>query len=490
MKPTREQEAILQAVCDMAARSGSVRRETIKIEAGAGTGKTTMLVMTTKSLKQANPETKILYLAFNKEIKKEAEGKFGDMADCLTVHGIAHRALQIGKTKRPLRRLYRGDVQSVLGSSISGEDVDAILRVMTNFCQSGDSWPSAKHVPERDTRRGGTLGNEQAEWFAEKAGELFMGISPDEPTKANLPFEVYLKYWQMIGAPGLSEYDIVLFDEAQDANPVIMAALEMAGNVVYVGDRHQSIYQFTGAVDAMSLSQGRSLPLTQSFRFGPKMANLANAILNKKHNPPDHPLKGSPYIITRLDDVDRERLHTRIFRTNMMLIREAMVLCDRRMPFSIAGNNDEFVKIIKSIKALINQEHWAVYHPLVKRFKGWDSLRSAAHGDDDSRDLTQAVKIAEEYGDRLDQVIGILSGSLSSSDPRVILTTAHRSKGQEFKQVQLMPDFDDVIDRAAKSPGRWDAEINLLYVACTRAIEVFESRSTYLNSNIMPKLMR
>jgi len=487
MIPTQEQKAIIDAVCQMADESGQTLRRTIKIEAGAGTGKTTMLIMTTKALIERNPNTRILYLAFNKAIQREASDKFGRLADCQTVHGMAHAKLKIGKTKRPLRRLYRRQVQQVIGNHISDSDAETILRTLTNFAQSGDAWPGPENVPGK-AGGGSTVTSAQKNWFAEQASHLFCAVAPDQASDLNLPFDIYLKYWQLVGAPGLRDYDIVLFDEAQDANPVIMAALEMAGNVVYVGDRHQSIYRFTGAVDAMSLSRGKSYPLTNSFRFGPEIAHLANVILAQKSRPPSTTLKGSNQIITRIDGIDRGRAHARIFRTNLTLIREAMLLCDRGTPFALAGDNREFVDILKSVQGIKDEKPWLARHPLVKRFKGWDSLQAAAHQDDDARDLTQAVRIAEEYADRLDQVISILAGERGSENPTVILTTAHRAKGREFKQVVLMPDFDEVIERARSNRSRWDDEMNLLYVASTRAINVLENRSSFMQSEILPKL--
>lgn len=487
MRPTREQQAIIDAACQMADESGQTLRRTIKIEAGAGTGKTAMLLMTTRALVERSPHTRILYLAFNKAIQREAKEKFGELADCQTVHGMAHTKLEIRKTKRPLRRLYRQQVQQVIGNHISDGDAETILKTLTNFVQSGDAWPSQTNAPSK-TSGGAPISAAQKNWFAEQASQLFCAVAPDQPSDLNLPFDVYLKYWQLVGAPGLRDYDIVLFDEAQDANPVIMAALEMAGNVVYVGDRHQSIYRFTGAVDAMSLSRGKTYPLTNSFRFGPEIARLANVILGRKYHPPENDLRGSTQIITRIEDVNRSRPHARIFRTNLTLIREAMILCDRGTPFALAGDNREFVAILKSVQAVLEEKTWLVHHPLVKRFKSWDGLQAAAHQDDDARDLTQAVRIAEEYGDRLDQVISIIAGEIASNDPLVILTTAHRAKGREFSQVVLMPDFDEIIDRAKSNRARWEDEMNLLYVAATRAIHVLENRSNFVQTEILPRL--
>ncbi|EIR4881561.1 hypothetical protein LW377_004528, partial [Salmonella enterica] len=55
--------------------------------------------------------------------------------------------------------------------------------------------------------------------------------------------------------------------------------------VVLVGDRHQQIYRFRGADNAMDtpqLEHADRLWLTNSFRFGPEVANVANRLLALK----------------------------------------------------------------------------------------------------------------------------------------------------------------------------------------------------------------
>src|SRR3546814_3378366 len=53
--------------------------------------------------------------------------------------------------------------------------------------------------------------------------------------------------------------------------------------LLYLGDEHQSIYAFRGAQDAMASLPGGAYhyPLTQSWRFGPRTAQLANLMLRE-----------------------------------------------------------------------------------------------------------------------------------------------------------------------------------------------------------------
>jgi superfamily I DNA/RNA helicase len=483
LEATQEQARILTAVRSMIA-CDQTRQQSLKVEAGAGTGKTTILGMATKALHAYRPGVRILYLAFNKDIQTEAKEKLGRQADCYTVHGLAHRVLSINRTRRAVRPLYKSAVIRILGNHIGADDADIITRTLTGFAQSGDAWPDKRHCPKKG-RNGGALSAAQREWFAERAGDLFCAVTPDQKTTENLPFDLYLKYWQLIGAPGLRDYDVVLFDEAQDASPVILAALDSAGNVIYVGDRHQSIYQFTGAVDAMSQQPGTVFPLTRSFRFGQPIADAANQILSWKYAPPVNRLTGAPTIESRIGEVDRNRAHARIFRTNRALIREAIVLADRGIGFEMAGNNQDFVRILIDTHHLQSNEAHRVKHPLVRSFDSWSALLWAVEGKDDTRDLSQAVRICEEHEDRIPEIIDFMKEGGSRTRPaRVLLTTAHRAKGREFNQVVIAPDFDEVVERARNNRALWDAEMNLLYVACTRAIEALEVKSSFLGRGL------
>lgn len=85
--------------------------------------------------------------------------------------------------------------------------------------------------------------------------------------------DIYLKLWAL-SEPNIPKADYVLFDEAQDADPLMLGILlkQRSTQVIYVGDAHQQIYAWRGAVNAM-----RQLPLpesrlTTSFRFGEEIA--------------------------------------------------------------------------------------------------------------------------------------------------------------------------------------------------------------------------
>lgn len=478
--PTREQQAIIDASVDMV-KGSSGNDGAIKTLASAGSGKTSTLIDIGKAIHSIYPEAKILYLAYNREIKMEASRKFGDMAESFTMHGLAHQELGMRSISRRLGNIHGGHVRDVVGRHISDSDVGIIQAGLTSFTQSPDTWPALHHIPTRV--RGISVSEDRRLKLLASLEEFVFALIPENKTsELPLPHDMYLKYWQMIGSPGLDRYDLVMLDEAQDANPVILGALEGAGRSIYVGDSHQAIYQWRNAVDALQKVYGRGFPMTQSFRFGQVIADTANQILAYKHDKPDYPIRGFERLNSYIGEVDRREQHARIYRTNRSLIREALVLRDRMIPFAIAGNNDELKNIISSVWALKNGNSKGVRHPFVKYLKTWEAAEEAAEKDADGKEINQAIKIVEEFENRVPEILDILENANDENKARVIMTTAHRSKGREWKNVIIASDFDPVIERAKGKKHLWDPEMNLLYVAATRAMICLEVNCEWLRS--------
>ncbi|EHP6639173.1 AAA family ATPase, partial [Salmonella enterica subsp. enterica serovar Schwarzengrund] len=73
-KTTAEQNAIIEW-----------KGNHLVVNAFAGTGKTSTLV----NYAEANPESKMLYLAYNRAVRDEAERKFPYNVECKTSHQLA-----------------------------------------------------------------------------------------------------------------------------------------------------------------------------------------------------------------------------------------------------------------------------------------------------------------------------------------------------------------------------------------------------------------
>lgn len=485
--PTKEQQDIIDAVMEMVMEPGK-KIGAVKALAAAGSGKTSTLIMISKKILEAKPGAKILYLAYNKVIKDEAQEKLGHLVTAQTTHSMAMSHTLDRKKGRNIGSLNANHVGICLGSHVSDINRKLVIATMTKFCNSIDASARTIHVPSRFN--GIAISDDRKKEIVELTDELFWEVCP-EGGNIEIPVthDSYLKYWQIIGSPGLNEYDCVTVDEGQDSSPVVLAALENANCAIYVGDSEQAIYGWRDAINGLEKVSGKCYPITQSFRFGPVIADLANLILSQKHQKPSFSVKGFQNLNTTIGNVDRKSKNARIFRTNRSLIREALVLKDRNILFAIAGNNDEFRDMIESLLIVkedkdVRESGRYIKNSKVKYLKTWENIIEEVNNGSDANDLYQGVKLLEEFDGRVHEIIDILSNYKDESTAKVVLTTAHRSKGREWNQVIISPDFDPIIERAKESKAQWDPEMNLLYVTVTRAMQRLEINSVFLNELI------
>ncbi|MBC2632120.1 UvrD-helicase domain-containing protein, partial [Salmonella enterica subsp. enterica serovar Enteritidis] len=155
----------------------------------------------------------------------------------------------------------------------------ACLTSLNNFLYSADLAPSLAHLPGENDRcgldAGKILGAVQVLWREMSSSDSRFPVTHD----------TYLKLFQL-STPDLSlKWDLILFDEAQDANPVTSHfVLNQRCSVILVGDQYQQIYRFRGAENALNAAElvdANRLWLTNSFRFGPAVAEVANALLRE-----------------------------------------------------------------------------------------------------------------------------------------------------------------------------------------------------------------
>lgn len=88
--------------------------EVLKVKAFAGTGKTKALLEFAKS----RPKDKILYVAFNKAAKEDAELRFPFNVKCSTMHGLAYGAI-LAQADLPQAKLERQLSNSTIASLLS-----------------------------------------------------------------------------------------------------------------------------------------------------------------------------------------------------------------------------------------------------------------------------------------------------------------------------------------------------------------------------------
>ncbi|MEH3742599.1 UvrD-helicase domain-containing protein, partial [Escherichia coli] len=261
--PTDEQSAIIHW-----------QGQKLVVNAFAGTGKSSTLVQ----YALANPDSRILYLAYNRAVRDEAERKFPFNVECKTSHQLAWSRFGRHYRNRLVASLRITDVARKLNTR-HWLLVRLALSSLNQFLCSADKEPGLQHLPDEDARAGtdvsAILQAVQVLWYEMSRPDGTFPVTHD----------TYLKLFQL-SSPDLSRrWDTILFDEAQDANPVTSAlVLSQSCRVILVGDRYQQIYRFRGADNALShpvLNDADRLWLTQSFRFGPSVARMANLLLQR-----------------------------------------------------------------------------------------------------------------------------------------------------------------------------------------------------------------
>jgi superfamily I DNA/RNA helicase len=425
----------------------------------AGTGKTTTLNAIAKELAPKRG----LYLAFNKSIADEAKSRFPLNMDCRTAHSLAFHA-----AGRPYQKRF-GNItgkkaaqalnlkEGVLGFSVTGTGVVAIETVM-RFLRSADEKLTEKHVPLNLLSRLESVEDKNAMciYAVHYATQLWKKMF-DTTSSLPVPHDLYLKLWSL-EKPKLN-VDFILFDEAQDADPVMLSVIQAQNcQKIYVGDRHQQIYSWRGAVNAMNAIQTeKTTPLCQSFRFGTAIANAANAILDLPDNLKLLGFSSVDSILTKL-----ETPHAIVCRTNFGVVEQVIIAMENKRSVHVNGGTRDLVALLRGAEDLIAGRETYVRELAV--FASWEEL--VEHSETESgAELKPLVKLVYSYGKNLNSLIMLLENTKQSEkDADLIVTTAHKSKGREWSSVKLNNDFFDEKDKRYSLEER-----NLLYVAATRA---------------------
>lgn len=438
------------------------RGKQLVINAFAGTGKTTTLVQ----FARANPESKMLYLAYNRAIRDEAEQKFPFNVECKTSHQLAWSHFGRHFRSRLTANLRITDVARKLNTR-HWPLARLALTTLNAFLCSAEPEPITIHLPAEDERHGlpvdKILGAVQVLWYEMSRTESDFPITHD----------VYLKLFQL-SEPDLSKHwDTLLFDEAQDANPVTSAfVLSQPCRVVLVGDRYQQIYRFRGADYALSslrLELADRLWLTSSFRFGPAVAQMANMLLG---------MSGEEMKVTGSGGDDEVVVHlpadvshySVLSRTVSGVIGAALsASLQEKTVFWVGGIEGYKTEALEDLYWFSVDMPERMHSPRLRQdYRDFEEYCSIAKATQDV-EMNQAIRLLDEYFP-LPQKLAIMRRQVVTheKDAQVTVSTAHRSKGLEWEVVVLNEDFCDITDPLLSAEERQD-ETNLLYVAVTRA---------------------
>lgn len=481
-KPTQEQTICIDSY-------GTDK--SFKVEAVAGSGKTS----TVKLMAESDSSKKALYLAFNKAAATEADNKMPDHVTCRTTHSMAYSAF--GAEYREKLSRPRGGYVNVAGtvselvkffkvknSSSMSKNCLARLAKLTVAAFESSSADSINecHIPRVEVQKMVDKADKIGEFFdkvgaysstlklAKKLWEARLDLS----SPVLITHDTYLKMYQL-SKPSL-DFDVIFLDEAQDTSDcvvdIVMGQTDHS-QVVCVGDSFQAIYGWRGAVNALAKIKSQSTPLSQSFRYGPKVAEIATHILDGAVE-----VRGFDKLPTEVGIVDRDQPYTMLFRTNAALIEEGVALLGEGENVNIDIDTRTYVKKMEAMVLLYNDApSHKIKHEDICIFESWEELMEEVElVKGELARLAKAVMTGEYV-----KVLATLGKYTKPADAKIKLTTAHKSKGMEYPQVILAGDFPDVLDKEDNYTQLNDMERNLLYVAATRAQVCLELNKTAMD---------
>lgn len=447
-----------------------------QVRAFAGTGKTTSLVQLAK--RQSILGKRCVYLTYTKSAQLDAERRFGRAALCKTINGLAYPVTGV-RYKHKLADLNLRAISNALGLGYDWHTARAVSDTVEYFCCS-----DLLEFPLLAMRLNGPVNLSVAvsARVAELAHSLWQ-MMVDPSNAISMTHAGYLKLFHLERCQIACDY--LLLDEAQDSNPVTLAIiLGQRCPVVLVGDQYQSIFAFRGAENAFAtIAPDQVLPLTQSFRFGPKVAAVANSLLWGFFGETTEVIGSGPdtTVLRSCADMGSDQ-HAILARSNSELFSRAIIHAQANAKLGFVGGvaSYNFSKIVDAWHLCAN-EHHLIRDQFIREFPSFTELDEYARDAGDV-ELNRMVGLVHAYGQSISDLIDLIHarslGHLAQAD--VVLSTAHRSKGLTLDHVELADDFPEIIDDVGyplQPEVLSRQEIHLLYVAATRA-----SKSLTLNS--------
>ncbi|MEW2401963.1 AAA family ATPase [Streptomyces sp. NPDC046862] len=471
--PTAQQQAIITA---------AVEGKNVAVQALAGTGKTSTLVMIAAQML----ERRIGYIAFNRAIADEASKKFGRNVTARTSHSFALQDLRntpyrqkvsIAGSRNSGARRPR-DVAAALGITaevrvgdrdgniqyVGPEEIAKIVMgAIRRFRQSADAELGRQHLGEKWAHV------PAARTLLEYARRAWADIADPNSNKIFFDHDDYLKIWALTN-PRLN-FDTIFFDEAQDINPVLKKVIQdQDAQVIVVGDSNQAIYEFRGAIDALrDWPADVVLPLTQSWRFGPAVAEVGNEYLALLES--DLRLEGAPTLDTTLGAV--EEPDAILTYTNVGAISAVFAGFEAGKRVALVGGGRDIEDIARAARDL--QQGRRTKHPELSAFENWSEVKEYAESDEDAQTLQMFVRLVDRYTPQglINMIRDLVPEDARDEEtrPELVVSTAHKSKGREWDQVQIWGDFPQPKEDTKTGELLLPAQdkLRLAYVTVTRA---------------------
>lgn len=490
--PSPQQAAIFQEI-----KTG---RGSIIVDSVAGSGKTTAIIESIMLMKGS-----VAVVAYNKSISVELQSKVeakGSKARAGTFHSFGYGAW---RRVAPQVKLDANKVKNLMVSMEVPEHLAGFVgkavsmakqRAIGVLCPFNDqaAWQDMVDHYELDeslSADGMTVRSyeEQVSEGLDWAKRVLMASVEQDHSIIDFDDMIYaplvhdVKMWQN---------DWICVDEAQDTNPARRALakkmLKWGGRAVFVGDPRQAIYGFTGAdndsLDIIAREFAcKRMPLTVTYRC-PK-AVVAHAQQWVQHiqaheSAPMGSVVGMAWEnFEKLESDMLDPTSAVLCRNTKPLVELAFSLIRRGIACHVEGRDigAQLLALVgkwkvKSLDALVEK---------LQKYREREIQKFMAKGLEER---------AEGVSDRVETVL-VIVGSLTPgssvvdlrkaienlfgdtpegrASKNLTLSTVHKAKGREWNRVYLLGRERYMPSKFARQQWQIDQEINLIYVAVTRA---------------------
>jgi DNA helicase-2/ATP-dependent DNA helicase PcrA len=447
------------------------------INAVAGSGKTFTIV---NALSLIPSDKKVLFLAFNKHIVTELQGRLQGISnvEVATLHSFGNKVV-------------RTNLKSFMDSDKVKKYIDNQIpywRIPEELLEGYAN--KVKRLVELAKL---SLVNSEPELFklAFKHGievfgsEIENALSTLDATDRNTrSFDFTdMLYYPIRFNLNCPQFDFVFIDECQDLNScqqeLMKKTLKPQGRFIAVGDPNQCIYGFAGSdTDSfnklVNLPNTIQLPLSLTYRCSKKVTELAQKIV-----PQIQAIESAPEGIVRFNGkvVEMQSEDLVLCRMNAPLINLCIRLLKSNIKAFVKGKDIglNLINMLKKTKkskvadalTILWNERTKLVEKLVR--KGM-SQTDAEHSNFIITyvDKLEAIEALSENADSVAEVITRINSIFADESIGVCLSTIHKAKGLEANKVFIIE------PKCLPAPWvtqEWETEQenNLAYVAYTRA---------------------
>jgi DNA helicase-2/ATP-dependent DNA helicase PcrA len=469
-------------------------KRNLAVSAVAGSGKTTTLTEVVRTL-----SGNTLFCAFNVHIAETLSKRIGDAADAKTIHS-AGMALLYKKRKPTVdNKKYFSIVREIAKSHFhksalfhAGKVIVKILGMtMRTLTQPNDfeqmllTYGFLSDIAELRKRiDSGTLQQLISIVKAIVYESIQKGIEEYETTgKISFDDMLFLPvYYELEG-----KYDNVLVDEAQDLNASQLALVLALSKkrVISVGDEHQSINGFAGALpdsfeQIVMQTSAKILPLSVCYRCPTSHIALAQELvphLEARDGAPEgevqHIKTDEILNIVQYGDLVICRRNAPLIALAFKLIAKKIQARVRGRDFSndlqtLAGQVEDYDSIDGDFRSGFIRNLQYFYQDKVQILAQYDGNEAAIESLGDRTNCLQVISENTRF-DSVEELNSSISGLFSDEASAIYLSSVHRAKGLEGERV-IIVDYDKIrINYKGQQEWQKKQEANLEYVALTRA---------------------